>query len=750
MAALRSAARVRAESALLVLALAGCPGGDDAGNADTGESSSSGPSADDGPSDDGPTEPDGDGSTGDDPQDSGDGPTGDGSSGGGSTGSSTGSTGSSSSTGDDSSTDSGTTGDDNGTTGDDNGTTGDDNGTTGDDNGLGGCADACEPGCTDDLMLGLLGTVQVEHDGTTILGRGEDGRAGLWRASDLAIVYSTTATDAFALAAGIAAFEREGQIEIVDAGDGDPLGTIATDTAWGLAQDGSYVWTAGGAGLSRWEVDGTPAWTLGGDFSNAQVLALSTELHAFAPADAAVVHHVAAADGTDVEVGFAGDFAGWFADQPRFWTEQGDSYRLYEADGTQLAFELGDPMYGWGDRLALAEIFGNASIVDIADTAAVLAEIDDPVFSRSAVIGIDPMTLHDPVLLELDDPALVLQPIAPSCCIGGFGSYDFAWASGAWALGGEDGELFDEADNSITPGEILHAYGASAGRIVAATALDRTHVFDVDDACALETIGDFPRDSRPGALSDDGLVLMSPEKPYGMGYSGQLWTRFYDTTTGAMTAEYGPQLSSSTWMGGQISADGGLYSSSPVSNQFFSAYIATQPGFVLWEAGNWALVPGIAPDGVHAVYCDAAPLGLPATFEGSSSYVLDEDGLVSVFDGAAWGFLANDRLLVGHYVANGESSSCWYPGEPACDDFVSSDVVDLDGSLVAATTLPETRYFERVSDTEIFTHDTFTIWDVYGGEELWQAPDGTIAAAAVGTDFVVTTDGAVLTLTKWR
>ncbi|HET6583709.1 MAG TPA: hypothetical protein VFG69_09680, partial [Nannocystaceae bacterium] len=62
----------------------------------------------------------------------------------------------------------------------------------------------------------------------------------------------------------------------------------------------------------------------------------------------------------------------------------------------------------------------------------------------------------------------------------------------------------------------------------------------------------------------------------------------------------------------------------------------------------------------------------------------------------------------------------------------------------------QTRFFERVSDTEIFTTDAFEIWDVYASELSWEPPPGIVAAAPVGSDFVATTDGAVLTLTKWR
>jgi hypothetical protein len=198
-------------------------------------------------------------------------------------------------------------------------------------------------------------------------------------------------------------------------------------------------------------------------------------------------------------------------------------------------------------------------------------------------------------------------------------------------------------------------------------------------------------------------------------------------------------------MGGQISADAALFSSTTISNEIFTSFITTQPDFDGWDSGFWGVVPGIAPDAAHAVRCDAVS-GFGATLEGAQSYVVDDSGPLAIIDGVAWGFLANDRVLVGHYVST--DPTCYVPGE--CDAFVSSEVVDLDGDVVAATTLPETRYFERVSDTEIFASDTLAIWDVYAGEILWQAPAETVAAAPVGTEFVATTDGAVLTLSKWR
>lgn len=659
-----------------------------------------------------------------------------------------------STTGDDTSAGTDTTSSDDTTTGvatdatttDDDTTTGDES--TGGDVLPGGCAEACEPGCTSDLLLGLAGTVAVGHDGTTILARGDQGRAGLWRASDLTLVLAPTDVDDAAIAGGIAAFEREGAIEIVDATDGSLFATIPASSSWGLADDGSYVWTADGGALSRWETDGSSTWSLAGNFAGASVLALPTGVHAYAPATADVVHHVDAATGMDDDVAFDGDFGGWFADAPRFWSTDGDTYRVYEPDGTQLAFEFGDPAWGAGDRLALWDDFHLlATIVDATDADTPLGMIAEPQFSGPAAIGLDPATFDDVVLVRLDDPALVMQPVVPGCCIDGIGAYpyDFAWRDDAWVLGGEGGQLFDQDGVSVTPGEISSTQGALAGRFVATTVIDRTHVFDVDDACIVHGAGSFARSDREAVLSDDGLVLMAPEKPYGGGYTGQLYDRFYDTSTGTMLAEYGPQLSSSTWMGGQLSTDGAVFSSSTISLEIFTSFVATQPDFDVLDSGFWGVVPGIAPDGALFVRCDAVS-GFGATLEGAQSYVVDADGPLSIIDGVAWGFLAADRVLVGHYVST--DPSCYIPGE--CDAFVSSEVVDLDGDVVAGTTLPETRWFERVSDTEIFASDAFAIWDVYSGEQLWQAPASTVSAAAVGSDFVVSTDGAVLTLTRWR
>jgi hypothetical protein len=142
-----------------------------------------------------------------------------------------------------------------------------------------------------------------------------------------------------------------------------------------------------------------------------------------------------------------------------------------------------------------------------------------------------------------------------------------------------------------------------------------------------------------------------------------------------------------------------------------------------------------------------APWGGFSTYEESASTVYSGGVFTDAFDGVTWGFIDDARVLVSHYDFQG--GGCDNAG--ACDDYLGTDIVELDGTLVQSTTLPDVRRFQRIGDTEILVSDPPRVFDVYTGEQVWALADGGIvAAAAIGDDLAVTSDGLSLVVHRWR
>ncbi|MFT3927632.1 MAG: hypothetical protein QM778_34190 [Myxococcales bacterium] len=111
-----------------------------------------------------------------------------------------------------------------------------------------------------------------------------------------------------------------------------------------IALDGSWVWAATTAGLFAWRTsDGARLWTRAGDYSNAHVIAGAEGAYvAHGPAGERVIEFIrAAGDESSVSPEFAGEFVKWFEGTAKFFTRDGTTYRIVNADGSVAqTFEL--------------------------------------------------------------------------------------------------------------------------------------------------------------------------------------------------------------------------------------------------------------------------------------------------------------------------------------------------------------------------------------------------------------------------
>lgn len=606
--------------------------------------------------------------------------------------------------------------------------------------------DCCEPGCSSELLTTHVGKVAVQHSGARIASLDEGKHLALWAADTLDRVLTRTAVDEVALVGDTLVYRTGDELHVLDADDGAPLGVCASDKQWGLALDGSYVWTAGAAGLELLELDCGLRWSAAGDLGDAKVLAAADAVHVYdADLMAQSVVHLDAVDGGQTSDAFVGAFAKWFADAPRYWTTQGASFRVYDLDNTEVKLAPGAVQYGWGEYIVTGAIVQN---IYAPGTVAKLA--NEHVFSGPAALSLDTSGAVDVVsLVRLDQDPPTTAVVTPTCCVGEGGKWKFAYHDGAWAVGGALGFSADHLARAITDGQVVGLAGSRVGRVAAGVANSEVHVYDIDAACGVLEHPSFSRDD--GELwetadllwmANDGSRLVSREsyRDWPLQLNALAGTRFYALPGGALEGAKQASINADVIVDHEVSEDGSMYARL-VTNTLWSYSAAFAPAGPTLAGDNGNVLPRFAPGGAHMVVSDAQQF--PDDWGGAFSQIstVAPVKLVAVAEGVAIGFLDDGRILVGHY-------------EGVMDPkFVGSDIVDLDGVVVQETTLPDIRGFVRLGTGEILAqlhpNGDAAIFDPSTGEQLWTAPPGTDVALA-GTDLVVVGDGAFVTLVKWR
>ncbi|MCA9709059.1 MAG: hypothetical protein KDK70_24655 [Myxococcales bacterium] len=620
------------------------------------------------------------------------------------------------------------------------GETTDTDGTTGGDPPDAGCEASCMAGCAQTLLTTISGGPELGHSAVARFALDENGRLMLWSMPGDEIVAILEGVEFAELDDAVLGTLSGGIVTLRAASDASTLGTVdVTGADWGLAHDGSYLWAVDGTGLRLFEIDGTLRWELLGDYFDARVLALTNAVHVHAPSQGAQVQHIDAMTAVAEAVFFdpATTFGGWFYDSPRFWTLQSPTYRLYEPDGTQIAFELGAaPIHGYGDWVVRV----GGGVAAVTNPTMTIVSTSSPRIYGAAVFGAG-YRAYDTELIRLDQPVLSEELIALPCCVpwntnGG----DFAYASGHWIISGHEGQVYDDDLDALAPGELVWVNGSASGRLLVSTGIGRTFTWDVSVACGLTDLGTFEFSGPNTALSGDGNTLAGGHR-----IGNQLAVGLYDVPSGNLIDAHVIGTSGSSMRGMQISDAGGLVGSLSSNTGVYDALIHAYPGWVHWTGTSTVAVPSISPDGTLAIVNHAATQVINATFQGTNSTVHDAAGLVGIFDGVIHGFVDDSSLLVSHYQFVG-GAGCFQPGQ--CDALVGTDITDLTGTPIAAAPIPDPMGFRRVSSTEVFLPSPPAIYEIYTGMLLWSGAEG--HAAPVGPDHVAhTVDGSIV-LTKWR
>jgi hypothetical protein len=602
------------------------------------------------------------------------------------------------------------------------------------------CPLACDPPCEIVLSEGLHGVSSIQHDRSRFAARDWFGKLILRDAESLEVLLVEHDTVWAELTAGVLAVAYDDGSVILRASDDlEVLGETVTAAQRGLAIDGSYLWAAGPAGIDVLAVDGSPMWSMVGDFSAAQVLALPDSLHVFADGfDGENVLHVDLAGGITEQSALEGNFAGWFGDLPRYWSQQGMAYRLYESDGTELAFGVGSIVHGWGDHLVL-----NGAVVHISDVATpLLSGLGGYVRRSGPALAIYGATSQI-IVLDAMGP---LQEAFPTACCSPPDSYgwQFGWSPTGWVIGRSDGVVGDQLDRTMSMGPIERIDVAIGGRFTLLQPGSSTAVWDLTDDCRVEPVGEIDIPGGAHELSPDGSVIASGIQDPDFLEHNSFQTLLHALPDGSEIGYFGNSGCSHCFIQRwNMADDASLLGFNWDWTGAATSGVVEVPGGTELSGLMTNVLPAIAPAGQNWVMTQAG-WGPGASYEDSVAYVYDGADFVDVFDGVAWGFIDDEHLLLSHYESAGD---CQYAG--GCDTFLGTDIVELDGDVVQATTLPDVREFQRISATEIFVIEPPRIFDVYTGELLWSIPD-TDFAGAISSDLVVSTDGASLVVHRWR
>jgi len=547
-------------------------------------------------------------------------------------------------------------------------------------------------------------------------------------------------------------------IELRAAADGQVLGTVPTPSGgFGLASDGSYLFTASANGLTAFSSSGQPLVNRSGNYANANVAAVPGELRvALGAAGSTMVELVPIAGGSSVTHVFAGTFHSWFLDGGRFLATTGSTVRVYSKDAVQqqiltlstLNHLTGQGNYFWTfDNNAPG---GPLNIYAVGTDTPVATSIEG---AQTAVIGSQSALVLAPGAGSFD----VVDLSGPTVARTHYDvpvSYLEAFAVdplGSWAVGNRNGVIFESSGFgapggpfSLGCGEVWSIAGSASGRAAVATASGQILHFSFGPN-ERSLSGVVPFASGKVALSSDGTLLIAEEGQFGDPYrrslevfalpgGGNVKTWTYSNTAYPPFHDFA--VSRDLSRVAQLTCTDFLTCTRIVNDFGGTTYFTDaypDPGHNGPDLTGICL--SIAPNDSLIAVTDT---GLPST--ASATRIYDGMKLIGATNGYLVGWIDDQRLLVQNYSSTG--------GAPV---YSSSTIVDPQGNVVATPALPApigridsfsfTSTFEILGPSEIYSDRQNTIYSLSDGSVVWTSPDSQGGHGAVAGGYVVFAQG---------
>lgn len=588
------------------------------------------------------------------------------------------------------------------------------------------------PVCTELVARTHYGEVRPQVDGDRSVTLDDDRNLVLWDAPSLAVIYETHSVDAALLESGMLLYVVDEIAQVRNATTGEWIGEMPAGDHRGLAQGGGYVWVAGDDELRVHEPTGELQWSVAISDYNLRVLALEDEVHVHAQLESAQeVMHFAVSDGTVESDVFVGDFRGWFADQPRYWTTDDGVFRVYDTDGSEIATGDGSPARGWGSRLAFA-----TRVVDLADPATSIATLVSPRWSRSKVLSrVDEDSANivhldrDPIEVEAVELAVTTSDYAWAT------SVDFAGDDAGWLVGAGWGVAVDHLGRSLTEGQVGALSGSASGRLLLSLFDAPVRIVDVQENCEWDVVSTIDTGGR--YVSGDGSLMLT-NASWAVGETlAKSGTRAYSLPDGQLLWQIHAGLYSDHARDYDTSHDGMVWSRT-IHGSVGRECEVYGPGFEQLENFFCTSITRVSRDGAY--YAKNLTWGALDYWAVSEVNLMGPDGLIAEHGGVAHGFVDDERVLVSRYDDA--------PGQP----FLGSVLLKIDGTSVPTTVLPDIRSLQIVGDGEVVGVDRYgnaAIYDIDAESMIWEAtPQAEIAAA--GPNHVLVSTGARVDLVRWR
>src|SRR5579859_716208 len=535
--------------------------------------------------------------------------------------------------------------------------------------------------------------------------------------------------------------------------DGSALASVplAGATQAGVAEDGSYVWTASASALSLTSPKGAPLVTHAGNYAGAAVYAAKGRvLVARGPAGANVIETVDAASGAaTTSPSFSGTFASWFTDGTGFLSSVGTTNAyVYSPAATQLQLLTvpavgvlgGGGKYVWaGTSLGSVDVYALGAAAPVATLGPSGTAIGTP--RTLAFLASSGATL---TLVDLQSTTFARQDVTTAVSnLGGFG----ADAAGLWAVGAQGVVAFHgttsspDATGTLGCGQVLSLAGSAAGAVALGTPVG-TLLLDVPGASAEASF------AAPAVTSADALRLSSD------GHTLAIASDVHDATAHRGVDVYawpgwGPASSLPYTLGSGGVADIASFDLSRQGNAVALSLAQANAGADSYETTLTALPAGtrlldvtasaslgdslrplLSPGGATVAVTDRRR-------SASSSTQLYQGGkLVGAASGVAVGWIDDGHLVVDTYTGGVPLGS---------GTFAGTTIVDGVGQTVASPPLPEIPGFDVIDATRIFSHGDQAIYDWTTGARLQST--GLPAQSAVAGPFIVSVSGQRLQAT---
>jgi hypothetical protein len=527
-------------------------------------------------------------------------------------------------------------------------------------------------------------------------------------------------------------------LELRGAADGEVVGTIPFDSqvsitsgVFGIAIDGSYVWTAGLGTLETWSRSGQRIASRPGDYRTAKIAAMPGQLQvAMGPFVSDAIETISATTGLATNSpAFLGTFSSWFHDGARFITTNGTVVRIYSATAAPAkllevssAASNGD---GYGDYFW----FRNGAIYQVSGGDDQVASLSGPpLYSEGFLLGPG----ETATLVDLHGASLVTRPIElPVHDEGDSGDSPFAATpSSDLALTSKGAMLVRDSAAStfqrLNCGAVTDI-ARSTGAVWAVALGDEVWAIDVNARSVLRSWSGVASRLR---LSDDGAVLAwfgpGGEPLDVAGTRSTLKT--FDVGSGQLRHEFG--VSGTLLLDFDLAGDGsrvGQIWSSGETSTTPSLTITNLDGNITYYSRAEAYSVRLGPDTRFAVSTS------PDSPDGASSNIYRGSSLTGSAVGMPVGWLDAGRLLMKGY--NGQNRY----------NRSGNVVVDTQGAGLGN---PDIEYVDQIDD---LSGDLFysgraggTIYNAVTGEMVWSAPPATGFQGAANDGLVLYTNRSQL------